>query len=61
MPHTSAAARERIRQAGGRLYDGFAGCGLTRGDYHLHDRHPNAQGYAKIARCVGEAVETLAR
>ena len=52
-------ARRAINDAGGKLYDGFAICGLGAADYHIHDGHPNARGYDKIARCVGDVVRDM--
>jgi len=49
-------ARQSIRDAGGEFYDGFKLCGLTEADYHIHDGHPNKQGYGKVANCVGEVL-----
>jgi hypothetical protein len=49
-------ARQSIEDAGGELYDGFKLCGLTEADYHVHDGHPNKQGYGKIANCVGDVL-----
>jgi hypothetical protein len=54
------AARSAIEAVGGKLYDGFELCGLTQADYHVHDGHPNAQGYGKIARCVAPIVRGMA-
>jgi hypothetical protein len=51
--------RGEISRAGGRLYDGFTKCGLAVTDYHVNDAHPNEGGYAKISRCVGDAVTQL--
>ena len=51
-------ARRSIEDARGRLFDGFKLCGLTATDYHVHDGHPNQQGYGKIARCVGQVIRT---
>jgi hypothetical protein len=39
--------------------NGFTKCGLTMRDYHKHDGHPNATGYAKIAACVERAVKDV--
>jgi hypothetical protein len=50
-------ARRSIQEAGGKLYDGFKLCGLTAADYHIHDSHPNAQGYGKIANCVSQVLQ----
>jgi hypothetical protein len=52
--------RRAIRDAGGRLYDGFKLCHLTPADYHVRDPHPNAQGYTKIADCVSQVVRQIA-
>lgn len=49
-------ARRAIAAYGGELWDGFKLCGLTPADYDAHDRHPNARGYDKIARCVDTVV-----
>jgi hypothetical protein len=32
--------------------DGLALCGMTEKDFHVHDSHPNASGYAKILTCI---------
>ncbi len=53
-------ARRAIEDAGGRLYDGFKLCQLTEGDYYAYDDHPNKNGYAKIAACVGDVIKELA-
>ena len=53
-------ARSAIEDAGGKLYDGFKLCDLTPADYHVHDGHPNAQGYGKIAHCVAAIVRRMA-
>ncbi len=52
--------RQSIESAGGRLYDGFKLCGLTPADYYSRDAHPNAQGYGKIANCVGKVLRQMA-
>ncbi len=52
-------ARRAIKDAGGKLYDGFKMCGLTPADYFVHDGHPNARGYDKIARCVDDVVRDM--
>jgi hypothetical protein len=54
-------ARQAITAAGGELYDGFKRCGLTAADYHVHDGHPNKQGYGKIAECVGDLLQQMAQ
>jgi hypothetical protein len=51
------SARRSIERAGGRLYDGFKLCSLTRSDYHVNDGHPNEKGYAKIALCAGRIIK----
>jgi hypothetical protein len=51
--------RQDITAAGGRLYDGFTSCGLTAGDYHVRDSHPNEAGYDKIAHCVGDVIRDM--
>jgi hypothetical protein len=33
---------------------------LTALDYHVHDGHPNKQGYGKIAQCVSRVVQQMA-
>jgi hypothetical protein len=52
--------RRAIRNAGGNLIDGFTPCRLTALDYHVHDGHPNKQGYGKIAHCVSRVVQQMA-
>jgi hypothetical protein len=52
--------RRSIQEAGGKLYDGFKLCPLTAADYHIHDSHPNAQGYGKIANCVSQVLQRIA-
>ena len=52
--------RRSIQEAGGKLYDGFKLCPLTTADYHIHDSHPNAQGYGKIANCVNQVLQRIA-
>jgi hypothetical protein len=52
-------ARQAIRDAGGTLIDGFRLCRLSAGDYHIHDSHPNEQGYGKIAQCVRQVIEGM--
>jgi hypothetical protein len=51
--------RRLITAAGGKLIDGFKKCGLTSTDYFVHDGHPNAAGYSKIAKCAARALEPL--
>jgi len=53
-------ARQAIADAGGRLFDGFKLCQLTRADYYPNDDHPNKGGYAKIAACASQAISGLA-
>ena len=53
-------ARRSIQQAGGKLFDGFKLCGLTRSDYYPNDLHPNAGGYAKIAACALRIIKETA-
>ena len=40
-------ARHAIEEVGGKVFDGFALCGLTAADYYVNDEHPNRGGYAK--------------
>ncbi len=49
-------ARERIKNSGGKLVDGFKVCGLEPSDYFMNDPHPNPNGYKKISRCVDKAI-----
>jgi hypothetical protein len=54
-------ARRSIRDAGGRLFDGFKLCQMKPNDYYVNDDHPNRGGYAKIAGCVTDIIkETVA-
>ena len=46
-----------ILQGEFQFVDGRAACGLSSGDYHELDGHPNAEGYAKIRSCVEHAVQ----
>ena len=48
--------REVVRQAGLKLVDGFATCGITPADFHARDGHPNADGYRKIGMCVERVI-----
>jgi hypothetical protein len=50
-------ARRSIAEAGGQLFDGFKLCRMTPADYYKNDDHPNKQGYAKIASCVGDIIK----
>ena len=59
LDETGLAVREAIRQSGARLFDGFKHCGLTVEDFYVHDHHPNAAGYVKIADCVREAAKEI--
>lgn len=52
-------ARQAIEAAGGHLVDGFQRCGLTETDYYPRDDHPTPAGYAKVARCVGDAIKEM--
>jgi len=52
-------ARRSIRQAGGKLFDGFKLCRLTATDYYMNDNHPNRDGYAKIASCVTNVIKEV--
>ena len=52
----SLKGREVIRQAGLKLVDGFAMCGIRPADYHVRDGHPNADGYRKIGLCVERVI-----
>ena len=52
-------ARERIRQQGGKIFDGFTECGLNAADFYQNDPHPNESGYAKIEQCVSRALVAL--
>jgi lysophospholipase L1-like esterase len=49
-------ARRAIDDAGGKLFDGFKLCQLTRADYYMNDEHPNKQGYTKIAACAAKVI-----
>jgi hypothetical protein len=49
-------ANEFILENGFAFVDGRKKCGLSLPDYYGRDGHPNANGYAKIATCVGNAV-----
>ena len=53
-------ARRAIEAAGGKLFDGFQLCNLTKSDYYLRDEHPNESGYAKIAACATNVINELA-
>jgi hypothetical protein len=52
--------RQFIQDAAGNLFDGFKLCGLTALDYHIHDGHPNKEGYRKIAHCVARIARNMA-
>jgi hypothetical protein len=52
-------AREKIKNAGGELIDGFKACGLESSDYFIYDPHPNPKGYKKISSCVKKAIDDL--
>lgn len=59
MSEPGMQERRAIQAAGGKLYDGFQLCHLTPADYHVRDPHLNAQGYGKIANCVGKVLHEL--
>jgi len=46
-----------IRQNGLLFVNGFEKCPLTIVDFHQHDGHPNADGYAKMEKCIDEFVK----
>jgi hypothetical protein len=48
--------RKLIKDSGARYADGTSLCGLNRSDF-FGDRHPNKQGYDKIAKCVTQIIE----
>jgi len=50
-----------IKDSGFRFVDGFGKCRLTIADFHIHDGHPNAGGYAKIVDCVDQSVRNSFR
>lgn len=52
----SVNVRNVIEENGGRLFDGFANCGLAVDDFHPNDGHYNERGYAKLSECVIKAV-----
>jgi hypothetical protein len=52
-------ARHSIKEAGGKLFDGFKLCRLTAIDYYANDEHPNSNGYAKIALCVSNVINEM--
>ena len=56
---TGIMEQAAIRQAGGRLVDGFKSCRMTPADYYPNDDHPNNSGYAKIAVCVSSAIKQV--
>ena len=49
--------RKFIQDIGTHYADGFALCGLTESDFFPVDRHPNQQGYSKIAKCTAQIIE----
>jgi hypothetical protein len=53
-------AQRAIREAGGKLFDGFKLCRLAATDYRTLDGHPNEVGYGKIARCVAPVIRQMA-
>jgi hypothetical protein len=52
-------ARGAIKGAGGKLFDGFSLCQLTKADYYPNDNHPNKGGYRKIVTCVTNVINEL--
>jgi hypothetical protein len=52
-------ARLAIEDAGGKLFDGFKLCQLTKRDYYMNDDHPNKGGYTKIAACATDVINEL--
>jgi hypothetical protein len=52
-------ARRAIGDAGGKLFDGFKLCQLTKADYYMDDDHPNREGYSKIAACAANVINEL--
>ena len=52
-------ARGAIEEAGGKLFDGFKLCELTKADYYTNDNHPNKAGYSKIAACAAKVIKQL--
>ncbi len=52
-------ARRAIEDAGGKLFDGFKLCQLTKTDYYMNDDHPNKGGYTKIAACADNVINEL--
>jgi hypothetical protein len=52
-------ARRSIKEAGGKLFDGFQLCGLLPADYHPNDLHPNNRGYKKIAACTMTVINEM--
>jgi hypothetical protein len=51
--------RGAIEDAGGKLFDGFKLCQLTKTDYYVNDGHPNKGGYSKIATCAANVIHEL--
>jgi len=51
-----SSARRAIADAGGKLFDGFKLCQLTKADYYTNDDHPNKSGYSKIAACAANVI-----
>jgi hypothetical protein len=47
-----------IHRFNGNYFDGFSGCNLGKTDFFKNDGHPNQGGYAKIAKCVEEAIKS---
>lgn len=59
MDPLGEAARKAIRESHAKFFDGFTRCGLAIGDFHVHDGHPTAAGYSKVAACVREAAREI--
>jgi len=52
-------ARRSVKEAGGKLFDGFKLCRLTSTDYYSNDEHPNGAGYSKIAICLTNVLKEV--
>lgn len=50
-------AVKKIKSFNGLVFDGHAKCDFNKGDYFLHDGHPNALGYEKVSNCVTTAIK----
>lgn len=49
-------ADNKIKGAGGLLFDGHSQCGFSKIDYFVNDGHPNEGGYKKLSQCVRLAI-----